>query len=163
VWVDEREWDLAATDADLAIRPTRRPPAGWVGVDLGAIEMGVYAHESLAKAFRSDGLNKIPWVVRHPESGPRADRAWTEATVPDASVGSRWNRACTLIEAVRSGLGAGLLPCFVGDALGLRRLQNVRLGHEPAKLWLLAHPDLKRDARVRAVIAAARALGKIGG
>ena len=161
VLVDEREWDLAAQDADLAIRPTRRPPKGWVGLDFGNIENAIYATDGLAAQFNANDFSSVPWVCRHPESGPSADRAWIEANVPDAALSSRWNRASSHIEAVRAGLGVGLLPCFVGDLANVRRLQTVRLGLQPAKLWLLAHPDVKRDARVRGVFAAARELGKL--
>jgi DNA-binding transcriptional LysR family regulator len=161
VWIDERMWDLATTDADLAIRPTRRPPEGWVGLDLGIIEMAIYANAALAAKFHPADLSSVPWALRHPESGPSADHNWANAHIPEAAICSRWNRVSGLVQAVQSGLGAGLLPCFVGDALGAQRMQTVRLGSEPAKLWLLSHPDLRRDVRVKSVFAAARALGKI--
>ncbi len=162
VWIDEREWDLASANAEVAIRPTRRPPEGWVGLDLGTIEMGVYGNASVAERWRAlSQRESLPWVTRHPESGPKADREWITANVPEQSQCTRWNRASGFIEAARVGLGAALLPCFVGDGMRLQRLQNIRLGIEPAKLWLLTHPDRRRDARIKAFFAAARAVGKL--
>ena len=44
----------------------------------------------------------------------------------------------------------GLLPCFVGDAdPNLRRIGAPVAEH---RLWLLIHADLRRSARVRAVV-----------
>jgi DNA-binding transcriptional LysR family regulator len=160
VWVDERELDLASAEADVAIRPTRRPPEGWVGLDLGALEMAVYGNASIAKRWHAQSPREpMTWITRHPESGAAADRNWTDANAHTPSV--RFNRASAFFEAARVGLGAALLPCFVGDAMLLTCLEEVRLGKEPAKLWLLTHPDRRRDTRVRALFAAARFSGKL--
>jgi DNA-binding transcriptional LysR family regulator len=162
VWVDEREWDLASADAEIAIRPTRRPPEGWIGLDLGVLEMAIYGDPGIARIWRANSrVDAVPWITRHPESGPKADRDWTDANLGAQVQRTRWNHASALFEAARFGLGAALLPCFVGDAMDLERLENVRLGKEPAKLWLLTHPDRRRDVRVKALFAAARSVGKL--
>lgn len=55
-----------------------------------------------------------------------------------------------LRELVSSGVGIGTIPCFYGD----RTPGPVRPGRalpEPVRsVWLLAHPDLVKNARVRA-------------
>jgi len=57
-----------------------------------------------------------------------------------------------LAAAVRDGVGVGMLPCFIGDA----DPELVRLGDPLAELtaglWILIHPDLRRNARVRAFV-----------
>jgi DNA-binding transcriptional LysR family regulator len=58
-------------------------------------------------------------------------------------------RVSALAEVVRKGLGAALLPRFDGEAMQLQRLQTVQLDASPAKLWLLTHLDLRRDAGMR--------------
>jgi DNA-binding transcriptional LysR family regulator len=161
VWIDEREWDLAKADAEVAIRPTRRPPEGWVGMELGTLEMAVYGNAAIARKWESSSQHSVAWITRLPKSGPKADRDWIDAHVAASAQFIRLNRVSALVEAVRQGAGAALLPCFVGDAMRLARLQPVKLGATPAKLWLLTHPDLRRDARVRALFAAARAMGKL--
>ena len=53
-------------------------------------------------------------------------------------------------EAVKAGLGSGILPCFLADREPtLRRLppRSPRPGRE---IWLLTHADLRHTARVRA-------------
>lgn len=46
-----------------------------------------------------------------------------------------------------------LLPCYVGDlAPALRRLASKPLAEPRSALWLLTHDDLRRTARMRAVL-----------
>jgi DNA-binding transcriptional LysR family regulator len=62
------------------------------------------------------------------------------------------NDAESLFHAVRAGLGKSLLPCFVADgAADLRRLSGAKsvLSRE---VWLLTHAELRRQARMVAVI-----------
>ena len=64
----------------------------------------------------------------------------------------RANRFSLQLEAIRSGAGLGILPCFVGD----KDPDLVRLTAPIAELgadyWLLVHPDLKNVPRVRLVM-----------
>lgn len=55
-----------------------------------------------------------------------------------------------LVAAVGAGVGAGFLPCHLGDATAsLSRISPiVTLGQS---IWVLTHRDLRRTARVRAV------------
>jgi hypothetical protein len=50
---------------------------------------------------------------------------------------------------------------MVGLALQLELLEPVRLGDQVARLWMLTHPDRKRDPRIRTLFAAARTLPKL--
>lgn len=55
-------------------------------------------------------------------------------------------------EACRAGLGLAALPCFLCDPLP----ELTRVVPPPPDpqtgLWLLTHPDLRRTARVRALL-----------
>ena len=56
-------------------------------------------------------------------------------------------------EAARAGLGLTLLPCYFGDGVpGLRRAQEKPIADARSELWLLTHRDLRRAARIRAVM-----------
>ena len=51
---------------------------------------------------------------------------------------------------VAAGVGAGVLPCFIGDHTpGLVRFGE-RLPDLGDAIWLLTHADLRNSARVRA-------------
>ncbi|HLJ65402.1 MAG TPA: LysR substrate-binding domain-containing protein, partial [Stellaceae bacterium] len=60
------------------------------------------------------------------------------------------NSAQCLLELALQGLGATLLPCFLGD----RTPDLARLGYLVPELdlglWMLTHSDLRRSPRVRA-------------
>jgi hypothetical protein len=43
------------------------------------------------------------------------------------------------------------LPCYVGDAAGLARV-GAPIAELASAPWLLTHPDLRRTARIRAVL-----------
>ncbi|MEM7429008.1 MAG: LysR substrate-binding domain-containing protein [Pseudomonadota bacterium] len=53
-------------------------------------------------------------------------------------------------DAVRSGLGVAVLPCYLGEPCP----ELVRIDAPDDRvswdLWLLAHPDVRRSARVQA-------------
>jgi DNA-binding transcriptional LysR family regulator len=56
-----------------------------------------------------------------------------------------------LAQAALEGLGLVMLPTYVGDRTpGLRRLARADLRHV-ADFWLLSHPDLRENARIRTV------------
>jgi DNA-binding transcriptional LysR family regulator len=58
-------------------------------------------------------------------------------------------------------VGVALLPCYLGDVeTRLRRAAPAVLAEARSALWLLTHDDLKRTARIRAVMdSLATALG----
>jgi DNA-binding transcriptional LysR family regulator len=72
---------------------------------------------------------------------------------PEARISFAANDSELALNAVRAGLGRSLLPCRIGDGVPeLSRLSGAKpvLSRE---MWLIVHPDLKRLARVRAVMA----------
>ena len=74
---------------------------------------------------------------------------WHTERFPGAGIGARVNDHALVVEAVRAGLGAGILPRFIGDPdPDLRRL--IDLPDEDVALWLLTHEDIRATARVRA-------------
>jgi DNA-binding transcriptional LysR family regulator len=61
------------------------------------------------------------------------------------------NSLHTLAQAVASGIGLGILPCYLADL----DPRLVRMG-DPIEelagdLWFLTHPELRASARVRAL------------
>ena len=64
----------------------------------------------------------------------------------------RANRFALQLEAIRSGAGLGILPCFVGDADPTLVRLTAPLAELSDDYWLLLHPDLKTVSRVRLVI-----------
>ena len=94
-----------------------------------------------------------------PGSDPRwlafDDRKQTEHLIaasnyPDLPVWGGFSTLGLMVQALRSGLGFGPLPCYIGDPdPRLRRLKRAEIRHL-ADLWLLSHPDLRNNVRLRA-------------
>jgi DNA-binding transcriptional LysR family regulator len=163
VLVDDRPLDLARSDADMAIRPTRDPPPGWVGVNLGRIEMATYnpaGGRGLQRQAAGELAAARQWVMRSAPSSPPADLAWMQAHVPAQQVVATFNRFSSLLAAAEAGMGAVLLPRFVGDRRPALVRDERSPGESPGKhasrLWLLCHPRLRKDSRIVAFFRAAR-------
>ncbi|QPC42820.1 LysR family transcriptional regulator [Kaustia mangrovi] len=142
--VSNELFSLSRREADVAIRPTGAPPEALVGRRIGTIAQAVYGPAGTGDA------DSGPWVgwdepMIHPALG-----RWMATKGVDARCVYRANTGMGLLAAVREGLGATVLPCYLAD--GDDRL--VRLGDPVPELavdlWLLTHPDLRRTARIRA-------------
>ncbi len=136
---------LAQRQADIALRVTGKPDEALSGRQVGAVAMAVYASATLAGAAR-DGT---PWVGFDAALACSGPGAWMASHVPEDSIRLRANTLLGAAQAVRAGIGCGVLPCFVGGALP----DLVRLG-EPLPgltqpLWMLMRPDMARLPRVK--------------
>jgi DNA-binding transcriptional LysR family regulator len=82
-------------------------------------------------------------------------------TGPEARISVVVNDSELALNAGRAGLGRSLLPCRIGDGVpelsrlsGAKPVLSLSLSLSLSReMWLIAHPDLKQLARVRAVMA----------
>ncbi len=137
--------NLAFRQADLAIRLRRYPEEGSVHVrKIGTIAFSVYAARSNAPPKTIIGLTR-----NRPPSQPDwiENFAQREKLPITAHLGEYFLRH----EAVRSGMGASLLPCFVGDQDPLL----YRYCRPPTELdeeaFLMSHADMPKQSPVRCV------------
>jgi DNA-binding transcriptional LysR family regulator len=162
VIVDERLLDLSQQEADIAIRPTRTPPAGWVGSSLGRIEMAVYAARvstTQRSALRAAANASLAWVALDEKASPSADRAWLDAHVEPRQIIATFSKFSAMLFAVQAGMGCALMPCFVGERIAaLSRVDFARADTPSlAQLWLLCDSQMRTDARIRAFFNVAKA------
>jgi len=54
------------------------------------------------------------------------------------------------LEAIRAGIGRGVLPCYVGDGHPLLERLTPPIPEIAAEYWIIVHRDLRRSACVRA-------------
>lgn len=145
--------DLARREADLAMRLGMVPQQPNLVVrQIGVVAFALYASPAyLARHGRPrarDGmighhvvgyggaLSSVPLATLINERAHRATLAL------------RANSVASVFEAVAAGLGIGALPCILG-ARGLRRIDPVG-GAVPIRT--IVHRDLRRNARIRAVL-----------
>ncbi len=137
--VSNERASLQRREADVALRLTDTPPEPLVGRRIGQLLVARYAHRC--------------WEAESPERVPRID--WSESWqhLPRregaAEADCRVNTAQAMAQAVQAGLGAAELLCVQGDGLAdVCRLSEPRVAPH-TQLWLLTHPQLRRQLKVR--------------
>jgi DNA-binding transcriptional LysR family regulator len=77
-------------------------------------------------------------------------KSWTKQACEGPSHNLYSDHTLLTLSAIRKGLGVSFLPCFMGDADPmLKRYCAPDRAHDLG-LWLLLHPELKRNARTLA-------------
>lgn len=144
---------LAHREADIALRMRRPPERGELAVRrIGSVAFSLYAARDLLAGTgwsEGDGLGRLPVVGLRDDPESRQAR-WLDGIAAGARMPLRLDEVPLRLEAARRGLGAALLPCFLGDAEpGLRRLLP-----PPPELdedvYLLVHDDVRSVPTVRA-------------
>lgn len=157
--IDNRALNLSRRDADVAIRASVDPPQSLVGRRVATIAWGAYVSRAFAAEAGLD-LENVPallaapsrWIGLGDPISSTAGGRWISANVAPECVTVKVNAVSTLASAVESGLGLGLLPCFIGAQLAnVVRIAAIRPNSETG-MWVLTHPDLKKAARVRAFL-----------
>lgn len=142
---DWRNLSLGRRETDVALRFARPESGGGLCRRIGALAFSVYA-----AAGGTD--ESLPWVTYEERLLHYPQARWVADNVPPERLARlRVNDAEGLAQAVRAGIGLGVLPDFMAarDA-GLRRVSEAAVLHRD--LWLLVHPDQRRLPRVAAVL-----------
>ena len=134
--------DLAAREADIALRLTAKPPDYLIGREVLPMRHGVYGSPSYLKAL--DGQAKVI-LFRGNEEQPE----WVRQHFPDAEVAMRVDDVGTMSLAVANGMGLARMPCYVGDTEPSIRRLDLELTSSTWGIWILSHVDLRSTARVR--------------
>lgn len=146
---DTRQHDLSRREADLALRLGSSNDERLIAKKLGRLGFGLYA--ARAKRQKSD-WRRANYVAFDESVGQLPHEDWLREHAPDACIVLRANRQQTLIEAVRRGIGLGILPCVAADAdRSLVRLKGPEQVFS-RDIALLVHADLRHARRVRAVM-----------
>ena len=148
--------NLTKREADVAVRPSNQPPENLVGRPVGAIQTAVYASKRYLRESAKAGLSRTDWAA-HPWVAPDeglahlAQARWFATHVPRERVALRADSLLGMVEAVREGIGLGMLLCLLAEPEG----DLVRLAPPPPELdtqvWILTHPDLRRVQRIKAL------------
>jgi DNA-binding transcriptional LysR family regulator len=149
--------NLSRREADLLIREQVPDLADIVTRKLGRVAYAIYAARSFAVP-RKPVLQSLPWIGFDDAHNYMPGQQWLQKLLGDARPVIRSNNWLLVHEAVRSGAGLAVLPCYLGDPdPQLHRVGGV-LPEVFADQWLLVHRDLRALPRVRAVMDAVVAL-----
>jgi DNA-binding transcriptional LysR family regulator len=139
---------LTKREADVAIRPTNKPPESLVGRKVGRIRTALYGARSRSRDQRRKPED-LDWVLPDESLAHLAQAKWAAKHVPPERVTVTCDSLLGIADAVAAGLGVGFLPTFLAN----RRAELVQLA-EPddaldTGLWVLTHTDLRQVPRVR--------------
>ncbi len=150
--IDSRPFDLTKREADLAVRILpcgKSPPEPLIAARLAPMILANYVSEA-HRASRSPDVNGSSprWLSFEPRRDHRPLIA--ASSYPDVPPWGAFSSIQALATGAAAGLGIVMLPSYAGDTHpGLERLARPDLTHV-ADLWLLSHPDLRTNARLRA-------------
>lgn len=144
--------NLTRREADVAVRVTASPPEAVVGRRLCGVATTVYGCADYLEKKANGVIEEYAWLMPDEELAHLPVTTWLGRQYPGAPIALRCNTLLGLHEAAVEGLGIAALPCFLADP----NERLVRIIDPPAalasELWVLTHPDIKRTARVRALM-----------
>lgn len=140
---------LAYRDADIALRVTNKPAESLRGRRVGTVAMAIYGLSSLPIEDAAATPSGVPWIGFDATLACSGPGLWVARNVAESDIRFRANTLPGAAQAVRAGMGYGVLPCFVAASMP----ELVRVG-EPlpelaVPLWLLVHSELARVPRIR--------------
>ncbi len=126
-------FDLARMEADVAIRAMydgRQPDPSLIGRKAITGSWAVYGQPGATH-----------WL------SPHDDPAWVKGTpFPNAPVRAVIQDVALLAQACRDGMGMARLPCFLMD-----KVPNLTQPEKVYDVWVLVHPDLRRNPRLKII------------
>lgn len=139
--------DLNRREADLAIRISRSPGDTLMGRRLVGQKTGAFASDAYADELAAAPPGTpVNWL---------AYEAMTELPAhvrkhhPEARMYMVFDDMVAMAGAAAAGLGVVRMPLFLGRAMGLRQVDLLPAQSYP-DLWMVAHTDLWRSAKVAA-------------
>jgi DNA-binding transcriptional LysR family regulator len=149
--VTNHRLSLTKRDADVAIRPTPKPPESLVGRKLHDIRFALYAAPAYLEDKSDFELDQHRWLAVDEPLTHTPAGLWLKANVANTQICYRADSFVALKLAAENGLGVTILPRALGDLSGdLTRLGRDLPGVKTG-LWILTHPDLLRSARIHAL------------
>ncbi len=155
LFADDRRFDLARGDADIALRTGSRPDgAGIVARRLPNVAWSVYCSRSYAEEHGApnsvEALNGHPILDIDGALAGRPAPLFLMRAAPNSKVSARSNSLGNLVSALKAGLGIAMLPCLVGDADAelLRCLPPVE--ELDSEMWLIVREEVRSARHVRA-------------
>ena len=132
---------------DVALFATNTPKEDLFGRKLATASFASYASRSYLEKHKNapdkmvwlnwdDGSDSPSWPALAPD-------------IPDHMCRLRIDTVSSLLEAVRLGIGATILPCFIGESDPT--LERISPGQTVSRrdIWLLVHADLRKVPRIR--------------
>lgn len=152
----ERTEGLARHEADIAVRHGLPITGDFLTRKVGQVACAVYGAKDYVQnhptALTENRYKTCHWVIFTEAQAHYRTMIWlNKRLVPDAPT-VRVATTGLVRDAIATGAGLGVLPCFIGDDdPGLQRV-GAPITDLPADYWLIVPKDLAGLARVRRAI-----------
>lgn len=139
---------LDRSEADLAVRMARPVEKDLLIRRIGAMRFGLYATREQA----AQPPEALAFIAYDATLDHVAQQVWLRSILAGRPIIFQASDLFGQQEAARAGLGAAVLPCFMGDndamlvKLPVKELPPIR------DLWLTAYPDIGRSPVMRTVM-----------
>ncbi|RUW86959.1 LysR substrate-binding domain-containing protein [Mesorhizobium sp. M7A.F.Ca.US.010.02.1.1] len=149
--------NLTRREADIAIRTIRPDAPDLIVRRLASLKTGIYASRAYLAARGTpapgNGFSDHDLVAYQHSVAPTMPFAFCGEPTGGGKVVFRTSSSITLVEAAAAGIGVAELPCYRADT----ESDLVRIMPERSAdfdVWLVAHADLYKTARIQALIRA---------
>ncbi|WP_439624606.1 LysR family transcriptional regulator [Shinella sp.] len=139
--------DLRQREVDAALRAGGEPPESLVGRKLCRIAVSVYRSNGEGDGIADDKA----WVVPNAELAHLASARWLKDNGRYSGAALQVNSLYTLTEAVASGIGHGILPCYLADLDPRLTRVGEPIDELSSDLWFLTHSELRHTRRIRVI------------
>ncbi|MDX1755747.1 MAG: LysR family transcriptional regulator [Marinobacter sp.] len=154
VAVSNQLFNLTRREADVAIRPSNRPPENLIGRPLASIGQAVYGHRDLGLTPGTpiETLAHQPWISAGPRLQDSQVNQWMETNALKEACVYRVDTLVSILSAVRSGMGLAVIPCYLADKDPDIIQLTDPIPELEYRLWFLMHPDLRGVVRIHALM-----------
>jgi DNA-binding transcriptional LysR family regulator len=153
ILVGTRQRDLARGEAELAIQAPRPRHQKLLTVRIARTSIGLYASKRLVRDSRwkittSETLREVPLLTYTSAYQMLQEAKWFQSVLAGATVALQTNSTHALVSAAIAGTGVAVLPRFVARTYPeLLEVSDDVAAHD---VWLITHPEFRRDPKVRA-------------
>jgi len=153
ILVGTRQRDLSRGEAELAIQSPRPRQQNLVAARIARVSLGLYASKALERDARwrvtsHEALDGLPLLAYTSAFQMLQEAKWFQPILAAATVALETNSTHALLAAARAGAGVAVLPRFVARWHDdLVAVSDDVANHD---VWLITHPEFRRDPKVRA-------------
>lgn len=156
----QQQSDLSRGEAEIAVRTPRPIRQELSAYRLARATVGLYAVRTLARRWNVDADPKnMPLLMYTPAVDFLQSAAWFRRLVERSEVRLTTNSTHALLAGACEGVGIAVLPRFIARRAPQLVSVSTRSTSEH-ELWLVSHPEFKRDPRVHAVTKFMKEIGR---
>jgi DNA-binding transcriptional LysR family regulator len=153
ILVGTRQRNLWRGEAELAVQSPRPRQQGLIAVRIARTETALYAAKGLlgkgkVRVTTLESLRGMPLLTYLPSFEMLQNAAWFDALRKSNEVSLTTNSTHALLAGARARVGVAVLPTFV--ARQHDDLVAVSASVAEDDVWLVTHPEFRRDPKVRA-------------